>query len=336
MRAVFGRVPYLFFRVVELMPAAMATIYRKLGNPGFYPGAIASRASIEIVGSIPLFYALYESDADYKPVGTLIDELTPKGRGGNDGGGRTEQEKELNRLLSERDKILRDLETASEAYEREVADLDALMKMGELTSEQYNAALASLNEEFVRAEFSEIVNGIESVADALADAIVNGEDLGDALGNVFRQIASDLISSGLKSLFMSTFNLGGSLGGGGGLFGGIFGSLFGGGRAGGGSVLPGRLYRVNENTPNSELFMPSQPGRVLTPSQVRAMGAGAGGGGPVKVELVVQAEEGAMFVPRVQAISADTSVAVTGAASQAQRNALGSQMQRQQDRGTTT
>ena len=55
-----------------------------------------------------------------------------------------------------------------------------------------------------------------------------------------------------------------------------------------------------------------------------------------EVELVVQAEEGAMFVPRVQAISADTSVAVTGAASQAQRNALGSQMQRQQDRGTTT
>lgn len=41
------------------------------------------------------------------------------------------------------------------------------------------------------------------------------------------------------------------------------GSLFGGGRALGGPVKAGMAYRVNENTPNSEFFVPSQPGSIV-------------------------------------------------------------------------
>ncbi|HWA22331.1 MAG TPA: tape measure protein [Caulobacterales bacterium] len=62
---------------------------------------------------------------------------------------------------------------------------------------------------------------------------------------------------------------------GGGIISGVVGALFGGGggggsnlhfgggRAGGGPVSPGMFYRVNENTPNSEWFMPKTPGTIF-------------------------------------------------------------------------
>jgi hypothetical protein len=47
-------------------------------------------------------------------------------------------------------------------------------------------------------------------------------------------------------------------------------------RAGGGPVGAGRPYLVNENTPNSELFVPDVSGTILNRSQMAALG----GGGP--------------------------------------------------------
>lgn len=43
-------------------------------------------------------------------------------------------------------------------------------------------------------------------------------------------------------------------------------------RANGGPVMAGGLYLVNENTPQSELFMPSQDGTILNRSQMGALG----------------------------------------------------------------
>jgi hypothetical protein len=64
-------------------------------------------------------------------------------------------------------------------------------------------------------------------------------------------------------------------GGGGGLGGMIasgIGALFGGNRALGGPVKAGMAYRVNENTPNSEIFVPQRDGWVGNVKQPKAGG----------------------------------------------------------------
>ena len=114
----------------------------------------------------------YRADIDYKPVTEVISDLTPSvsskgGSGGSRSGGKSEAqreaEKETNRLLSERDRILRSLETPMQEYERKLADLNRLQEMGELTTAQYNAALGGLEEELRDAEWGAVLEGIESV-----------------------------------------------------------------------------------------------------------------------------------------------------------------------------
>lgn len=68
-----------------------------------------------------------------------------------------------------------------------------------------------------------------------------------------------------------------------------------GARAKGGPVTAGHMYEVNEDTPNSEYFMPSEDGTVLTRAQGNALmmgrgmgggfGGGGGGGGGVTINL---------------------------------------------------
>lgn len=215
-----------------------------------------------------------------------------KGRRGGGGGGKSdaerEQEQEQNRLLSERDRIVRSLETATERYERELSDINTLMEMGELTATQYAGAVGEIEERLVETKFAELIGHIESVSDAMAQAIVNGENMGEALGAVFQQIASDLISSGIKSLLMETFGLavGGGESGGGGIFSSILG-LFGGKRASGGPVSSGKAYLVGERGP--EIFSPGANGQILNARQTQSvMKAGSAGGG-AKVDVDVRA-----------------------------------------------
>ena len=77
------------------------------------------------------------------------------------------------------------------------------------------------------------------------------------------------------------------------------GGLFGGGRARGGPVQAGKAYLVNENTPNSELFIPGQPG-VIVP-RMRGQG-GSAGGGHLNVQSQVQVIDGNL-VPVMTRIS---------------------------------
>jgi hypothetical protein len=133
----------------------------------------------------------------------------------------------------------------------------------------------------------------KAVEAGLIDAIVEGENFAGVLENVAKSLAkaalqASLFGSGPLAGRFGTQD-GGVLSG---LFDGIFGMLSrGGARAGGGGVMAGRAYPVNENTRNSEIFVPSRSGAILNTMQAqRALGAG---GGDVQVHIHENAADGA-------------------------------------------
>jgi hypothetical protein len=137
-------------------------------------------------------------------------------------------------------------------------------------------AIEAANEQM--REFQDIAKGALQgfISDMLA-----GKDATEALGNALNNIGSKLLNAGLDGLFAGAF------GGGGG--GNIFGSLFGGGRATGGPVQAGRIYKINENTPNSEYWMPSSDG-VVMPKLPQSSG---GNGSSLVVAPVIHVGAGA-------------------------------------------
>lgn len=134
---------------------------------------------------------------------------------------------------------------------------------------------ANLNDEFE----SIAVDGLQSLNDGLADAIVNSKNLGDVFKNVAKQIIADLIRIAIQQQIVNALQS--AFGGGGG--GGIFSSLFGGGssmgtsggmdlrgfgRASGGNVNAGTMYRVQEG--QREFFRPSVSGDIIPLSAMNA------------------------------------------------------------------
>lgn len=120
------------------------------------------------------------------------------------------------------------------------------------------------------------------------------------VGGFFENMADRFTDRMLDNLADNLFNIlsdamkGMNGGTGGGFWSSLFGAFsggFGGGRATGGPVTAGRLYRINENTPNSEYFMPGANGTVLTSGQVRGLQLGAGGGGGQVVNIRVDARD---------------------------------------------
>ncbi|MBU7589200.1 MAG: hypothetical protein KAF42_08315, partial [Sphingopyxis terrae] len=79
------------------------------------------------------------------------------------------------------------------------------------------------------------------------------------------------------------------------------------GRASGGPVEAGRLYRINES--GVEGFVPATSGTIIPAGKMNAI-ASRGGGSQQPIELRIYADEGGTFVPRVEAISAGVSVQV--------------------------
>tara|TARA_R110002049_G_scaffold23545_10_gene83645 strand:- start:35503 stop:37788 length:2286 start_codon:yes stop_codon:yes gene_type:complete len=125
----------------------------------------------------------------------------------------------------------------------------------------------------------------QELKDGFIDAIIEGENFGDVLKSIAKQLAKAALQAALFN--EGPFSRGG---GGGGLLGNIFGAIFK-RRAVGGSAEAGRPYLVNENTPNSEVFVPSSNGAVLNVSQaqsaLRGMGSSSSGRGPAEVAVRV-------------------------------------------------
>lgn len=113
--------------------------------------------------------------------------------------------------------------------------------------------------------------------DSIIDAAMGGVNAMDAFTNSIKRAALEYLLFG-EGLFAG--------GGGSGSFGGLLGDVVGsltGKRASGGTARAGGAYLVNENTPNSEIFVPSQSGGVLNVPQAQAALRGAGGGTQVVV-----------------------------------------------------
>lgn len=95
--------------------------------------------------------------------------------------------------------------------------------------------------------------------------MIEGKSATEALAGAMQKLADKLLDLALDSLFS------GGLGGGGGGFGGLLQGIAGffGFRARGGGTQAGSPYFINENTPNSELFIPSKNGAVLNVPQAQ-------------------------------------------------------------------
>lgn len=112
-----------------------------------------------------------------------------------------------------------------------------------------------------------------------------GKAFSDFLGGVEDELLKLANQKLIDTLFGSLIS-----GTGGGSGAGIFGTLaglFSGGKAEGGDVVAGNAYRINENTPNSEYFVPKTAGTVIPAS-------GMGGGLQVHQYFSIQAPTGSV------------------------------------------
>jgi len=120
--------------------------------------------------------------------------------------------------------------------------------------------------------------GAEAISDIFSSVLDGSKSAKEALGDLLMEMAKVQLKQGLLGAF------------GGSGFAGLFGSMLtpiAGARASGGGVARGSAYLVNENTPNSEVFVPSRSGGVLNVQQAQAaLRAGAGGGRVTEITIV--------------------------------------------------
>jgi hypothetical protein len=122
-------------------------------------------------------------------------------------------------------------------------------------------------------QMEEVRANTERGIDAMVDLFMAIGQGGDAARAAIARLIAELARMQMMRAFQTL--AGGSSGGG---FFGFLGSLLGGGRAAGGPVRAGQAYRVNENTPNSEIFVPSRSGGVLNVAQAKDAMRGQSGG----------------------------------------------------------
>lgn len=157
------------------------------------------------------------------------------------------------------------------------------------------------------------VDSLRELNRGLADAIVNGGDLGDVLEDSFKRAAASLVELALElaiiqPLLQSLRDGAASGSGVGGFLSGIGKSLF--GRASGGPVSAGQVYRVNEGV-GKEFFRPNTGGDIIPLSKMNAAQRGAGQGGGTSV---IRLELSGDIDARIQSQSAAVAVEVVRAA----------------------
>lgn len=112
--------------------------------------------------------------------------------------------------------------------------------------------------------------GADRLSDMFLSVVDGSQSALEAVGNLLIELAKVAAKKALMDAMGD--------GGGGGIVGAI-GGFLGGARAKGGPGVAGVPYLVNEDTPNSEVFVPSRSGAVLNVPQAQAALRGSAGGG---------------------------------------------------------
>lgn len=224
-------------------------------------------------------------------------------------------------------------------YARKRAELLAAAKR------EGRAITPELTAEIDQLAMSYMTAGLEAEAaaqriDRIKEASEKGIDtLTDMFDQIFtrgasaRQVLASLVAEIAKVQFRNAL-LGAASSGGGGFFG-LLGNLLLPRRAGGGSAQAGQPYLVNENTPNSEVFVPSQSGAVLNIPQAQAALRPSAQQGPQIVYVPqpyvakVSADDDGRIIGTMHRIAAST----TATGLMEQQRAMPSMLQDMQARG---
>jgi hypothetical protein len=189
-------------------------------------------------------------------------------------------------LMKRGDELTKSVMTSQEKLDAQLAEYDKLRNQRIISTQTYNKLV-----EAAKGTNAGYVEGIKAIGDAIQNGIQGATSFSDALLKVGTSLAQLL----LKAALFGDGPLGKIFGDLTGLTGGLLGGLGGGYNydggtglgpigpggiaghaAGGGQVLPGRLYEVGEV--GREWFAPSVPGQVI-PNHVIKNAAGGGGGG---------------------------------------------------------
>jgi tape measure domain-containing protein len=248
----------------------------------------------------------------------------PDGKGGAGGGGRSAAERISNydrevEALNRRTAALQlDITTFGQSaaaiskakVEQEL--LNALQKDGISASEEQRQKVSELAQTFVDAEqrlkqlrdgqqaFNELQRFVGSTLSSFfSDIVSGGKNAEQAMMNLVKRLAD----VALQAALLGDGPLAGVLGlkGSGGLIGALFGA-FAPGRSLGGPVRAGQPYTVGEN--GRELFVPTQPGRIINARQ-----ASRGGGGTVRVMIESDGRLPAMIRAEAQGVAVQVSQA---------------------------
>src|SRR5690606_17644952 len=200
-----------------------------------------------------------------------------------------EAQREWEATLERGKALTESLRTPLEVYQDTLADVNELLDQGAISYETYSRAVEKAQKDLEAATkewntFKE--QAARNTQDIIADTLVNGFEDGakgilKAFGNMIVQLTAQAVAADLAG------KLFGSAGGGTGdgwinaalsLFGGVA------GRAAGGPVSAGNMYRVNEV--EGEYFIPNSSGTVVPLSKMK------GGGQIVTNNFTIQAPQG--------------------------------------------
>lgn len=200
----------------------------------------------------------------------------------------------------------REAQARAGATKSTMTPLEALLDRMPQTAEEIDEAFEAI-----------AANGLQALEDGIVDVITGARSLGDVFKQVADQIIADLVRIAIQKAIIEPLAKA-VFGGGGGLFGGGISESganvvtssgnFQGWFADGGQVQGGRAAIVGERGP--ELFVPGQNGMIIPNNAMARLAGGRAGAAVVRVEVT----EGALFEPRIRAVSGEVSVKVVRAA----------------------
>lgn len=207
---------------------------------------------------------------------------------------RVEAEKDFQDLLEEGRSIAESLRTPLEVYQDSIRELNHLVDAGAISWNTYGRAVAVAQDELDDATntFHFMEEAARGTQDILADGLfgaMQGEI--DNIGKSFLKMLNQLVAQALAAdLTKKLFGEGGK----GGLLDkglNLLSGFFGGGKAGGGAVSSGTMYRVNETGVES-LRIPGRQDYLMTGSYagevIPANRTGSSRGGNTTQNIVVQ------------------------------------------------